>query len=165
MRRLSRLIQAATVLLAAASCPGATQQTKATPRPAPSTPSRANADGWLDDFQRRIDQYMNLHKDAVSKSTSPKPTHDTAKIQAARETLAATIQSMRKDAKPGDIFTPTVRAKFRSYMYPEFKGKDGAETKIQMQEDAAEGVPIRVNAKYPEKAPVTTMAPNLLAQL
>src|SRR5262245_28356664 len=159
MRRLSRLIQAAALLIAFASCAGATQQAKTTP------PPRANTDGWLEDFQQRIDAYMKLHKDAVSKTTAPKPTHDTAKIQAARETLAAAIQSLRKDAKPGDIFTPAVRAKFRTFMYPEFKGKEGAETKIQMEEDAAENVPIKVNGKYPEKAPVTTMAPNLLAQL
>lgn len=170
MRRLNRTlsgskrlrvltIHAVALLFAFAACAGATQQAK-------TTPPRVNPDAAaLHDFQQRIDAYLQLHKQAAGKSTAPKESNDTAKIQAARETLAATIQSLRKDAKPGDIFTPAIRARFRKVTYPEFKGKEGADMKAVMSEDAAAGVPLKVNAKYPEKASVTTMPPNILANL
>jgi hypothetical protein len=158
MPRLSRSVQAIALLCVFASCAGATQQPKSSPV--------VNADAAaLQEFKQRIDAYVALHKQAEGKTAAPKESHDTAKIQAARETLAAAIQSLRKDAKPGDVFTPAVRARFRKVLYPQFKGRQGGEVREQMEEDAAEGVPLRVNGKYPEKASVTTMAPNILARL
>jgi hypothetical protein len=159
MPRLGRSVQVIALLSVFAACAGATQQAKTTPPP-------VNGDAAaLQQFNQRIEAYLAVHADAVSKTAKPKQSKDSAKIQAARETLAATIQTLRKDAKPGDIFTPAVRARFRKVLYPEFKGREGGEVREQMEEDAAEGVPLKVNGKYPEKASVTTMAPNLLAQL
>jgi hypothetical protein len=158
MPRLSRPVQVIALLCVFASCAGATQQPKSNPG--------VNADAAaLQEFQQRIDAYLALHKQAVGKTSALKESHDTAKIQAARETLAAAIQSLRKNAKPGDVFTPAVRTSFRKVLYPKFKGREGGEVREQMEEDAADGVPLRVNGKYPEKASVTTMAPNILAQL
>lgn len=157
MRRLSHLCHVIALLAIFASCAGATRQA-----PAP----RVNADAAaLHEFTQRVDAYLEVHKQAVSKTAAPKESEDTGKIQAARETLAATIQSMRKDAKPGDIFTPAVRTRIRKLLNPEFKGKDSVDSKELMSEDAATGIPIKVNAKYPDKATVTTMPPNVLQQL
>src|SRR5262249_10428720 len=77
----------------------------------------------LQEFQTRLKQYLDLRKDAAKKSPPPKETHDTPKIKAAQQVMAATIQSMRKDAKQGDIFTPAVSDRFRALLAPEFKGR------------------------------------------
>lgn len=154
--RLIHSLQTLALLGIFVSCAGTTQQ----PR------TRVNADAAaLQEFKERVDAYVALHKQAAGKTAAPKETTDTAKLEAVRETLAAAIQSMRKNAKPGDVFTPAVRGRIRTLINPEFKGKDGAETKEIMSEDAATGVRLKVNAKYPETATVTTMPPNVLKQL
>jgi hypothetical protein len=52
-------------------------------------------------------------------------------------------------------------------MYPEVKGPDAAATKAAMKEDApAPGsVRLKVNATYPEAAPLPTVPPNILQNL
>jgi hypothetical protein len=135
----------------------------------PGTPAQkppANADAQiLQDFQHRLDKYVELRNGLKKQAPPLKETKDPAKIQAAQEGLSERIRAMRKDAKPGDIFTPEIRQLFRRLMYPEMKGQDGADTKQAIKEDAPTGVPIKVNAKYPESAPLPTVPPNLLAAL
>ena len=171
MPPLNHIFGAATCLVwlastAQLSAQTATSKTQATADAPLTMSARVNADAAvLHDFQARVTKYVDLRNSAAKKSPLPQVTSDTAKIQAARETFAATIQSLRKDAQAGDIFTPPIQAKFRALLAPQFKGRVGVDTKELMSEDAAQGVPLKVNAKYPEKATVTTMAPNVLKSL
>lgn len=127
---------------------------------------RVNPDAQLlQDFQKRIDAYMDLHKRLRKEAPPLKETSDPAKIQASQDALAEKIRAARKDAKAGDIFTPEIRQLFRRLMYPELKGREGAETKEALKEDAPAAVTVKVNAKYPEAAPLPTVPPNLLAAL
>ena len=81
--------------------------------------------------------------------------------------LAQKVRAARRDAQPGDIFTPQIRPLFRRLLYPELKGPEGAETKDSIKEDAPErgSVSFTVNAKYPQTQPLPSMPPNLLAVL
>lgn len=148
------------LVLALTACSSQAQPSKANPI------STTNADAIvLQDFKQRVDKYLELHKQLAKKTPRQKETNDPAKIKAAEQVLAEAIQVARKDAKHGDIFTPEIRAKFRQLMYPEMKGSDGRETKEIINEDGAPAVPLKVNAHYPEKAPLPTVPPNLLARL
>jgi hypothetical protein len=93
----------------------------------------------LQDFKQRVDKYMELHNRAEKKGPALKETDDPAKIKASQV--------------------------FRRLMYPEIKGPDGAETKKVIKEDAPAAITLKVNAKYPENAPLPTVPPNLLANL
>src|SRR5687768_8846225 len=88
--------------------------------PAPEqagTAARANPDAVvLADFQKRIDEYVKLHDSVAEGSAEMKETSDPAKIRLAQSALAARIQAARKDARPGDIFTPEIRTAFRRLM-------------------------------------------------
>jgi hypothetical protein len=119
----------------------------------------------LADFKSRIDAYMKLHKKLEKESPPLKETNDPAKIRASQDVMGKKIQEARKTAKPGDIFTPEVRQLFRRLMYPETKGKEGAEVKASIRDDAPKGVPLKVNAIYPEGLPLPTVPPSLLAAL
>ena len=111
-------------------------------------------------------KYIELQKDLADDSPPLKETSDPAKIDTAQEVLGAKIRAARIYAKPGDIFTPQTRALFRRLMYPELKGEDGPETKATIAgHDGRPAVPLKVNAKYPESAPLPTVPPNLLARL
>lgn len=155
--KLGRRVAVLVAFYAVCGCNAAGQQQS-------QTPVNANAQ-VLKDFQTRIDEYRKLHKKAEQDSPALKETNDPAKITTAQDTLAANIRAARSNAKPGDIFTPEVRQLFRRLMYPEVKGPDGQETKHAMKEDAPASVPLKVNASYPEGAPLPTVPPNILAAL
>jgi hypothetical protein len=127
---------------------------------------RVNTDAkTLKEFQARIDAYMKLHKEAEGDAPKLKDKAEPEEIKAHEEALAAKIGAARKTAKPGEIFTPEGRALFRRLMYPELKGKEGAETKAEINEDAPAAVVLKINARYPANEPLPTVPPNLLARL
>jgi hypothetical protein len=119
----------------------------------------------LMDFRESIDKYMELHKKLEKDAPPLKETKDPAKITASQQAMAEKIRAARKDARPGEIFTPEIRDKFRRLMYPELKGPDGRETKAAIKDDAPAAVPLKVNAMYPEGAPLPTVPPHILATL
>ena len=167
--RQHRYISISILLCLLFSSAGAAQQ-KPSPstqqKPSPSAPA-VNADAaTLADYKGRLTKYIELQKDLADDSPPLKETSDPAKIDAAQEVLAAKLRAARMDAKPGDIFTPQTRALFRRLMYPELKGEDGPETKATIAgDDGPPKVPLKINAKYPESAPLPTVPPNLLARL
>ena len=121
----------------------------------------------MQDFQARVQSYLDLQKKLKKQGPPVKESADPAQINAAQETLAQNIRAARKDARPGEIFTPEIRQLFRRLMYPELKGPDAAETKQAIKEDAPRPatVPLKVNARYPESQPLPTVPANLLASL
>ena len=133
----------------------------------------ANPDALvLADFQKRIDAYMAIHKDAAKDSLPIKETKNPGEIKAAQDALGAKIRAARADAKPGDVLTPEIRNKFRRLMYPVVQGTEGRETKEELTEDIHEkdeGIPkkvlLKVNAKYPEGNPLPTTPVNVLLNL
>jgi hypothetical protein len=119
----------------------------------------------LQDFQDRVKTYMELRKQAAGDSPKMEETKDAGKIVAAQDGLAARIRQARANAKQGDIFTPEIARQFRRLMYPEVKGRDGAETKAAIKDDQPGTVRISVNARYPDDEPLPQVPPNLLANL
>jgi hypothetical protein len=119
------------------------------------------------DFKKGVDAYMDLHRSMAKKAPPLKQTEDPAKIKEAQDALAAQIRSARATAKQGELFTPPIAQLFKRLMYPEVKGPQGKETKQVIKEDAPnpKAVTLKVNARYPDSAPLPTVPPNLLANL
>lgn len=117
------------------------------------------------DFKHRIDNYLEIRKQAAKDAPSFSETKDPAKIKAAEAALAARIQTLRASAQPGDIFTAAIQKTFRKLLAPELKGEEGQDTKATLKDDAPKAVPLKVNAKYPEKAALPTVPSNLLLSL
>jgi hypothetical protein len=156
-------------LLMVAACSSESAHANRAPEPAAqSTAPRTNPEAEvLVDFKKRIDDYMALHNKLEKQAPPLKETKDPAKIKASQDVLAMKIREARKDAKQGDIFTPEIRQLFRRLMYPEVKGADGRATKAAITEESHEtkSVPLKVNATYPDSAPLMTVPPNILAAL
>ena len=169
--QLSRLgvVVLGTLIVVGCGSEGSSPRAAAADRPATlANPQQVNADAQLlADFKSRIDSYMALHNRLEKQAPPLKETKDPAQIKASQDGLALKIREARKDAKPGEIFTPEIRQVFRRLMYPETKGTDGAETKAAIAEEKQElkDVKIRVNAAYPDDAPLMTVPPNILAAL
>ena len=169
--QLSRLGVAVlgTLILVGCHSNGSSATAESADRPGTqASAEKVNPDAQLlADFKSRIDQYMGL-RNRLKKDAPPlKQTKDPAQIKASQDVLAQQIREARKDAKPGDIFTPEIRQALRRLMYPETKGTDGAETKAAMAEEKHElrDVKLQVNAEYPDNAPLMTVPPNILAAL
>jgi len=119
----------------------------------------------LQDFKARVDAYMKLRKSAVKGAPALKETNDPAKIKAAQDGMSTQIRAARVNAKQGDVFTPEIAAAFRRLLNPELKGDDGRDAKEIIKDDAPTNITFKVNAKYPEGAPVPTVPANLLVNL
>ena len=159
--------------------PAATTGEQAAPAPTttPNAPAQsaagqpkagppANADAAiLHDFKQRIDAYMKLRKEAVKGAPKLKETKDADQIKLAQDSMSNLIRAARDTAKQGDIYTPEITAKFRRLLSPELKGDDGRDAKAIIKDDAPTNVTFKVNAKYPEGAPVPTVPASLLVQL
>jgi hypothetical protein len=132
----------------------------------PKADTVVNADAAaFADFKKRINEYVSLH-DKVAKAAPPlKQTNSPQEIVGAQETLLQALRAARPDAKPGDIFTPAIKAAFRKVLRPELKGEDGHDAKEILKDDAPPNIPLKVNAKYPEGATRPTVPAKLLANL
>jgi hypothetical protein len=171
MAELTRALSALALVGGLVACgAGAREDTPEQTAPAPSTPvqkataSPANPDSAiLADFNARLDNYVKVQR-ALLKRVRQKETEDPAEITARQQVLAGQLKHIRSNAKQGDIFTPQVAAMFKRLMYPELKGAEGRETKNEIKEEAP-AVELKVNATYPSSQPLTTVPPNLLANL
>ena len=119
------------------------------------------------EFKARVEEYVDLHRRLARGDARLEETSNPAQIDAATETLAARVQSARRDARHGDIFTPAVRPAFRRLLAPHLKGEEGRDAKAILKDDApAPGtVPFKVNAPYPEDQPRPTVPASLLITL
>ncbi len=133
-----------------------------------SRQTAVNADAaTLREFQVRINKYGEIHKAAAKGIARPKESADPSKIINAQNALAARIRDARPTARQGDMFTPEVQSIFRRLLAPPLKGEDGRDAKALIKDDApAPGsVPFKVNATYPEGAPVPTVPTKVLLSL
>ncbi len=165
--KVMMLLSSMTVVGCSANGSEAARSAEPAAQTAPAA-TRANADAQvLVDFKTRIDQYMALHNKLKKEGPPLKETKNPREIKASQDVLAMKIREARKTAKQGDIFTPEIRELLRRLMYPETKGPTGAETKAAITEEAHETkqVVMKVNADYPDSAPMMTVPPNILSAL
>lgn len=160
--RSASRVCAAWVLLAALFCPHLGAQT------APHETSAVNQDSLvITDFENRVKEYVKLHKKAQSGITAlKKPTDSTSKINEYRRDLARNIRAARPQAKQGDIFTPAVTQEFKRLLSIAYQGTNGAQIRVSLRHDEpVSGVPVRVNAAYPERVPLQSTPPSILLNL
>src|SRR5258705_1895939 len=108
-----RMVGVVAVAFAIGVTPAAAQTKAATPKPpkpqiSATTREKAAEQGAnpdalvLADFQKRVDAYMAIHRDAKKDAPAQKETKDASKIQAAQDALGAKIRAAPPPAKAGD---------------------------------------------------------------
>ena len=120
----------------------------------------------LDDFKKRVDAYMAVHRKAVGQVGALDPTRSPRQIADRQQALAAAIKAARAGARPGDIFAPDPGAIFRTIIRNEFAHRSGLA--LKNREDAQDEVPDftpMVNQVYPTTYPLATFPPGVLRQL
>lgn len=128
--------------------------------------TRVNADAALSvEFLKGVQQYVELHQ-KLEATLPPRPEHATpAEIQAHEDALAKLIVQARSRAKQGALLPQKVRAYLRRQIGGVLRGPDGAGIRQSIMEDNPGKVQLRVNARYPDGLPITTMPPPILGAL
>jgi hypothetical protein len=118
----------------------------------------------IQDFEKRVSAYVQLHKTAESSQPRLKTTPSEEKISHHQHELARAIRAARSDAKPGDIFTPQIAGEFRRLIAIAMKA-DGRGIATSLQHAEPVHLRLRVNESYPANVPLQSMPPSLLLNL
>ena len=125
----------------------------------------------LTGFRERVKAYAALHQ-RLSKDVPPlKDKTNPAAITTHEQALAAALRKARSEAQPGDILTPDAVAEIRKVLRAEMKGPGNADTRAaarvgnpKLDPEGANPV-LRINATYPNAAPLSLMPPTVLERL
>jgi hypothetical protein len=137
--------------------------------PNPLDPNRGQAARAT--FERRVKEYVAVHKAAADALPDLKERTGAAAIAAHQKALAEGIRARRAQARPGDVLGGEVAVLLQGLITAELATAAGAQetTEIQEQNPAAEtpGEPVTlaVNAPYTEGASLSTVPPGLLQRL
>jgi hypothetical protein len=129
-----------------------------------SAPVNSDASA-IADFTKRVKQYHDLRDKLDEGAARQTQTAEPEKLVAEKQALAARVQAARAGSKAGDVFTPAVQPVFKRLLKATLKGTDGSENKKMIKEDSPPAMPLKVNAPYPEKQPLSAVPPDVLKQL
>jgi hypothetical protein len=86
-------------------------------------------------------------------------------IDAHQRALGALVAKARPDARQGDIFGPEMQAFVRGVMRRVLDGQEGATRKASIMDENPVGTAIKINGRYPDTVPLSTMPPSVLEVL
>ncbi len=130
-------------------------------------PLRVNPDAALvNEFQKRVADYVKLHKAKAGQLPSLKPTDSPETLQKYKEALAHEIQAGRDQAKQGDIFTPPIAAEFRRLIKIAMRRTERAHRiRASLRRGEPVSLKLAVNGQYPSTVPLETTPATLLGNL
>ena len=145
--------------------PGADQSKPAAPSSAPADqPVNPDAKA-MEGFLQRVNEYVAVHQKLESSLPKLSKEATPADIDKHQRALSKLIQNARRDSKQGDLFTPDSQKTIKQLLARVFGGPDGASLKASIM-DENPGVPsLKVNDRYPDTVPVSTIPPQVLQGL
>jgi hypothetical protein len=128
----------------------------------PVRPSEAEA---VAAFETRVKEYVALHEKLESSLPNLQKRSTPQQVDKNQRDLGELIKSARRDAKPGEFFTPGMQALVRRVLGKVLAGPEGRKVKASIM-DENPGVPkLVLNERYPSSVPLSTMPPQVLAPL
>jgi hypothetical protein len=114
---------------------------------------------------KRVNAYVAIHLEA--EKLSPKLPQEATPLQIDQNqrSLGARIQAARAGAKRGDLFTPEMTALIKGVLNRVFSGRDGAQLRSSIMDENVQYLALKVNQRYPDAIPRTTMPPDVLKAL
>ena len=174
--RCRRAVAAAVAAIALAA-PGCAMRNKPV---APPQNVRMDSD-VLEEFLDGIVKYVKLHNELTTRIPVAESTWSAQQIADRQRQLTVAIQNARREKKEGNIFKPEVAVAFRHVLTQELTGPNGAAMLHEIhsgnpktegvpqqrnpQNEPMKSVPLRVNAYYPDDAPLSSVPPSLLLSL
>ena len=141
--------------------------TQNAPPPKSSNGISVNQDSLtIQDFSKRVDEYVKLRKRMEAGLPAPKSKSSSADLKQYQASLAQKISAERSQAKPGDIFTPAVSALFRKLIAMPFKSGHGSKIRASLRHaEPVRGLSPAINQQYPQTVALQSTPPTLLSDL
>lgn len=139
---------------------------------APTKGNSANRDSInqnsliIQDFDKRVDDYVNLRKRVQAGLPTPKSGSSAANIKQYQQSLAQNIRAKRSQAKTGDVFTPPASQLFRKLIATPLQSNQGSKIQASLRHaEPVHGLTLEVNQEYPQTWALQSTPPTLLLDL
>ena len=119
----------------------------------------------MQDFQKRVDTYLQLRKGIEAQMPKLKATRSQEKIRRHEAELGRAVRAARRNAKQGDIFTPEISAEIRRLTIMAMQPGDGAHIGQSLRHAEPVHIHLVVNDRYPHRIPLQSTPPSLLDNL
>ena len=116
-------------------------------------------------FKDKVVEYAALRQ-KLKGSAPHRPDEATPQeVDANQRSLGALIKTARRDAKPGDFFSPGMQSVIKTVVQEVLAAPGGNTVKASIM-DENPGMPeILINERYPSSVPLSTMPPQMLERL
>ena len=135
------------------------------PRPEGGQPKVNSQAAALQEFQKRLDQYLELRSALAGKLKPLSTTPSAAELGARQDALAAGIKTARANAKRGDLIPPGATQVIAAAVRDDFKRRNPTARMGVFEEVPAKPGASLVNRTYPASDPLPTVPPLLLMNL
>jgi hypothetical protein len=119
----------------------------------------------IQDFENRLNDYVNLQKNLAKGLSATKPTNDPELILDRQRHLARKIREARNHAQQGDIFTPAIAKEFLRLLTLAMAGPNRADITKSLARSEPVRLPLHVNEAYPANVPLQSTPPTILMNL
>jgi hypothetical protein len=116
------------------------------------------------EFQNRIKAYLKIHNQAEGKVPNLKRTDDPQEISEREMLLAKAIQTLRADAKIGEIFAPEYQPYFIKIVQDDFATRS-REARKAIIDELPKNMKVDINTVYPTTLALATFPAALLRKL
>jgi hypothetical protein len=123
------------------------------------------ASSIIQDFEKRVAAYLQLRKSIEANLPKLKPTPSEEKISHHETDLRRAVREARKNARPGDIFTPEIAGEIRRLTAIAAQPEDGNHIAQSLRHAEPVQLHLEINERYPESVPLQSTPPSLLENL
>lgn len=116
-------------------------------------------------FRKKAVTYATKHRKIKSRLPALSTEATAEQVATHKASLLTAIKSSRRTVTQGNLFTPEVARLLRSIIRQSYSDAELAELRKTVIEAETVGVPIKVNAEYPEAKEKLEMPPRLLLAL
>lgn len=144
--------------------------TAESPAAAPSTKrvvgplSEADAQA-LATMNDRLKAYLDIHKKLEAGLPQLPKDATPQQIDKNQRLFEKKMQDARKNAKAGEIFTPEAQPVIKRLLSATFSGDTGRQLMKSIMDEYPAGLKLRINGRYPDAVPVSTVPPDILQTL
>jgi hypothetical protein len=119
----------------------------------------------LASMNSRLKEYVELHN-RLERELPKLPDNATpTQIDTNQRLLEEKVRAARAAAKQGDLFTPEATPVIKRLLAAVFGGPDGKQLKDSIMDENPVAVTVKVNGRYPDNVPVSTVPPQVLQTL
>ena len=118
-----------------------------------------------DEFARRVDAYVALHRQLEQLLPPEIVTRDLEALFAPRRAMNREMRMARREARQGDIFTPALEDYFRTVIAETLRRERFVDLLATIEDQNTVHVRAKVNGDYPAGRSVPAMLPSLLEAL